>query len=243
MARGLTYNIVHAEEMAELGKIKSFALFLILKGRTKRGIFYNWSIKSLSRDTGFSVHLLNKNIKLFIELGWVAKSGKHLVFRAMRRFDDNKQKQFSKIQITKSSKIKDVVTAIRFDIMKNKHSRYEYLRQVARDYKEPTNQKSHKRALRIAKIIGVDKLPNENANYTVSMKTLAKMFGCSSATAYKETLAFNGLGGFNCMAQKSLYHSHCTKPVVIRSILDSVKGSYWLNGVVYIKQCNQYSFL
>jgi len=239
----LTYSVVHAENLANEGHIKSFALFLILKGRTKRGIFYNWSIKSLSNDTGFSAHLLNKNIKLFIKLGWVVESGKNLVFRAMKHFDENKHKQFFKIQITKSSKIKEVVMAIRFDIMKNKHSKYEFLRQVTRDYKEPTNQKSHKRAIRIVNRIGVDKLPKENANYTVSMNTLAKMFGCSSSTAYKEIQSFKNLVGFNCVPQKSLYHSHCNKPVVIKSILDTVKGSYWLNGVVYIKQCNQYVFL
>lgn len=242
--RRLSFNVNVLRSIASDGYTKSFALYLILKSGYINGCIYGWSINKIYQKFGFSRAYLKKEISLFLSKGWCREHSGNLVFCPVKSFDEHKEKRIQYILIRKGAKVVEITNNLRLLILNDANNRFQGLKKIRHDYNRRPNLKAYKSAKRAIDRLGVsaNKLPNENANYTASINHIAKLFGCSPATASVAINGFKKNQDVLCIAGFRRLYLEAPPPALIKSVLGSVSGAYYYCGNIYKTQCNQYIF-
>jgi len=237
-----SYNIKQIENVSSEGHLKKLAVFIILKHRYRKGIIYNYTIKGISSEFGFSREFVKKSLKFFLDSGWCVVRGRNLVFTRFGKLDKPNKFLKYKIDVFDGIKLKEVIYQLRLAILKRKQANLDYLKKIERYANRPTTLKSHKWALKSIRKMGLRKesLPPESANLKVSMNGFAKMFGCSRASAHGIVKSFKKAQDVFCYQGFAVQFMRTNNPAVVKSILGTVSGTYYRDGVVYKTQCNQY---
>lgn len=242
--RALDINLIHAKELAELGLLKEYAMFLYLKSKYPNSCVYNYSQKRISEKFNLSRTAVKKYIKIFLDLKWCRMHCGNLVFNKLKNIDDNKQKILYNLEISESGKIKEILHSLRLKILHVIQGQFDTLKKLRYDLIHAQHTSVISKAKRLLKRIGVkeSKLPEASDQLTISMNKFAKMFKCSIGTAHNIMTRYKKSGEVLCIAGFRKQFKRTRNPQLINAILDKIKGTYYYDGIIYKTECNKYQF-
>ena len=203
---------------------------------------FDYSLDKISSDVGCSTNTSRSYLKRFKERGWVRDHSGNLMFVAPRKFNDNiKNARLIKFKV--EGDVKKIQDDLYLLFLKHKQSQFDRVKRLAREIKTPTNSREHKAALRMTKKnnYSVDNLPDQNAKFRVSIKTIADWFNCSVGKACQiiNRLKLHGL----IRVEKSYQVlTRMRDKKIVAAFLNANPGSYFNGKCVIRVACNQYQF-
>jgi hypothetical protein len=237
----LNINAVNLKTMVDSGHLKDYATFLWLKGLYSNSCILNYTQKSLSIKSGISLSGVRRYVKLFLDKGWCRMHKGNLVFNKLKTFDHNKKKIIFKFQINDS--VKQVLKDLQLFLLKKKQEDFYKLVKLSSDLSKPQNNKVYKNALKRVKKHDINKesLPGEGTEFSISMKKIALVLGCSIGSAAGKIKQMRQEGLVWCVTGRKEIMP-VKDPYYIKWLLNVHPNSYYHNGFIYSVCCNKYKF-
>jgi hypothetical protein len=164
--------------------MRELAVFMKLKSLYKNSCVYGFSYRTLSFKSGVSINTLKKTIKSFLDKKWCRMHNGNLVFNKIKDVDDTDEiGVLVKFNLKKENDYKYILKVLRLSLVKACGDRFEYVKNTIRDYKNPGNLESHKKALKAIKRWGALKLISESEKFCMSNRRIGSLFGRSKTTA------------------------------------------------------------
>jgi len=233
-------------ELNDAGHLRHYAVWLKLKNIYKNGCYYKYNNNKLHNQTGLSNTALRKYIQFFLDNKWCHLRDGNLCFVAEKtlRVDilDIRNRKF--VKIDQYTKVSDILTQLRFLIIKNKNAQFEFVRQKSRD---ATILKGNNMLKRMKKARAffrkydgnmVIESRGEILNYKVSYEKIGVHLGLG------KTSGFNLIKRLQ-MEGKITKISHMRQKV-IKNVGSGGNflpdGMFFYNGAGYKQKCNEYLF-
>lgn len=183
-------NIANLESYFTDSRSKDFAVFLSLKRLVARksSCIYNYSPEKLALLMNVSPNTARSFVSRFIRYGWCRKHrGRYGRFKNLVFNSHIKSSQVIPNSLIINFRIvggvSEIHDALHLTLLKVKQSQFNKIKQSAQDIISPTNLGAYKSAQRLLKKKKYGQLPDKNAKLQLSIKTIAKMFGCSVGKA------------------------------------------------------------
>lgn len=165
-------------------EMRELAVFIKLKSLYKNSCVYGFSYRSLSFKSGVSINTLKKTIKSFLDKKWCHMHNGNLVFGKIKDVDDSGVPGvLVKFNLKKENDYKYILKVLRLSLVKACSDRFDYVKSIIRDYKNPKNLDVHKKALKAVKNWGTIKLISESEKFCMSNRNIGSLFGRSKTTA------------------------------------------------------------
>src|ERR1035437_9821972 len=138
----MNLSILNIVDLQNKGNLKRLSTFIFLKGLYKNSCIFNYNIKSLSKKSGLSRHIIRNNVEFFMDSGWCKMHHKNLIFRKYNRdplYDGEwiirKRNEF----IGKT--IKDITTILLSKVLKQKNVNFNWIQERLLDLKKSKTSK------------------------------------------------------------------------------------------------------
>lgn len=223
--------------------VRHYAAWLKLKSLHSNGCIYNYNSNKLHNKSNLSNNSVRKYVSFFLSEKWCSIRHGNLCFAKeskVRRLCEVKIGKF--IKLNNHSKIQDIVSEIRYILIKNKHDQFIYLREKTNDLRNPKGDDAlakHKKSLKFFKKSSSRPIEGESFGYKVSFLKIGQHLNLSKSSAYylikkkqeegkvKKTTSTNKLYKLESkQMEKYLPNAH-----------------YVYNGFVYKVGCNKYEML
>lgn len=187
----ININTVFIEEMVAGDHLKQLAVFVKLKALYVNGTVYNYSYRRISEVSGISINVLKQCVNFFKEMGWCVVHGKNLLFQKIFKVDVSKTKRCLTLEVKKSENYRDLVKRLRVLIIKGCSKRFEYIKQVTQDYKNPKHGelKAHKRAKKRVRECGLRDI-SETVRFSISNFKVASLIGGKSKSTASRLISW-----------------------------------------------------
>lgn len=147
-------NTFLIESLHESDDLKQMAVWMRLKNLYSSSCVHKYSYRTLSVKSGISINVLKKCLPFFKLNGWTREENGNLIFVPMYKIDNFRKKALISIRIKKQESYKDILKKLKLLLLKIVHNRFEFIKKITRDCKNPRNLKSLKLAKKAVKKIG-----------------------------------------------------------------------------------------
>ena len=184
-------NTVFVERIVDSGHLKQLAVFIKLKALYVNGTIYNYSYRRISEVSGISINTLKQCIKFFKEMGWCVVHGKNLLFQKIFKVDTSDTKRCLVLELRKSENYRVLIKRLRILIIKACSKRFEHIKQVTQDYKDPKRGclNAHKRAVRRVRECGLREI-SETVRFSISNFKVASLIGGKSKSTASRLISW-----------------------------------------------------
>jgi hypothetical protein len=238
----LRVNMALAQTMAKNNSLRELAVFLKLKSLNKKSIIYNYTQQKLSNLSGMSRSAIRKYIKFFLSNGWCDLHHGNLVFRKLFKFDPNKQKLITPINIQGS--VKDILSSLYLMILQKKQLQFEKFKSLKDALYLTHDSFRAKKARWLVEKLNLDEkaLPSPEDNMKLSIIGMAKLFGkCSKSKAHSVIKHLKQSKAVKCIVGKRTVIKTANKHHAAAYIATH-KNCYSYKGLVWKVECNSYIF-
>lgn len=187
-------NAYHIDRIITAGYARQLAAFILMKSKFKKSIYYNFSRNTVSKKCGgMSGPNAGRYINFFLEEGWCAQDGNHLVFKGIGKISGmysgivtnmNPDNKFTRKAINlikcKGKDINSILFQLRLTIVKNPYNQFKKSKSRWIEKHYPATLSIFKTANRYVKKYGIANY-SERSQYCVSIRTLAKRLCMSPA--------------------------------------------------------------
>lgn len=206
-----------------------YAVYVKLKSIHSNGRFYNSSLYSLSKQSKLSRNSIRKYADFFTKEGWIIKEHNTISFISSDKFNELYGiKLRNTIKLSKNKSVTEITNTLRYELLKEKQNQFNYLKEVEKDKRIPTNLKSYKRALRLSKDY---KCENISTNLKISVKKIGIIINKSSSTA---TRLIKTMKSKIIQGERKIFRYSAN--------VELPNGFFFYKGCIMQKQCNQYIF-
>jgi len=235
-------NIKLIQHLSDNNLIRYYAVWLRLKHMHVNSIVYNHSLSKLSSQSGISRNGLRKYIKFFIQKNWITQQDNNILFISHTKFKALNGIKFNReIKITKSSLIQTITNNLRFEILKEKQRKFNYVKSVISNRNNPTGKnalKKYKSSIKAIKNLQCNITTGEApTNLTISLNKLSKLLNISPSSISR-------LIKIKTKQQKAVV---IRDRILVASQINSSayipKNHFLSNGYVFKAVCNKYIFL
>lgn len=221
---------------ASNGDLELMAFAMWLKSFHSNGVFFNYSLRKLSKEVGVSVNYLRKVLPLLEAHGWIVFRDGHMCMKSQSKVAE-------KLSIDKLTNVtckvgeswRDVLSELRFLLYGSKASqlRYGWNRRLK---KGDTNNAGASELDAIRESLYQD---SNTGQQQISYDGLAKVWGCSRTTAFNQMKIWISEGRIvkHKVKVDTGYHKD------FYYTLSSMCGSFFLVGdIVYKQLANVYCY-
>lgn len=243
-------NIANLQDYVQHGKQKDFAMFLYLKALyiTSHSCLFEYTPEALAKKLGVCRNTSNALIKRFMAYGWIkSHSGRkgrfvNLIFLNTNKFPDNNDKALLK-DFKVQGDWKEINDGLYLFLLKNKQHQFDKIQKLAQDIKTPASKSSYKNALKLMRKhnYSTDQLPNQNAKFQVSIKTIAEWFNCSVGKTSQIIIRFKKQGFIVVEGCRQVL-AKTTNKHTVSAIMNTYSNCFYTGKYVIRVSCNCYKF-
>lgn len=232
----------NVQSMAENGHLKHYAVFLKLKGLSRKSCIFSYTQEKLAATSGMSRSAIRKYVKFFLSNNWCRIHSGNLIFNKLCSFDENKQKLIIPVNVNKP--IKEILSNLYLLILKKKQIQFDKFKKLKRDLYLSQDTFASKKAEWLVEKLGVevDNLPNANDKLKLSVTGMSKLFGnCSKGKAAGIIKQLKLSGAVKCITGKRTVIKMPNKQC-IEAYMEANPNTYTYKGFVWKVECNSYVF-
>lgn len=174
------------QQMVEDKCLRELAVLIKLKSIYGSGCVHNYTPTKLAKSSHLSRNSIKKYVDFYLSLGYARMEGDNLIFTNFEKV--YKSYKHAVTNIDTALPIKKIMNLFARDILVDKLNKFNHKRTIKVDLNPKTKKgalKAYKKAVKAFNKLksGQKKLPSATANYSVSIKTIAKHFNCSVGKA------------------------------------------------------------